>query len=102
MTTEDFIIGLFCEVDDRMLEVPKHPQAKLWPSELVTVGILFAFKGGYFRAFYRWLKRDLASCLVNCRSERDCSVCWRPIWTIASASWPIRPSLPSSIPMVLS
>jgi hypothetical protein len=30
----------------------------LYPSELVTVGILFALKGGHFRAFYRWLKRD--------------------------------------------
>ena len=58
MTSEDFIIGLFCEVDDRMAQVPKHPQAKLWPSELVTIGLLFAFKGGYFRAFYRWLCRD--------------------------------------------
>jgi len=38
--------------------VPKHPQATLWPSELVTIGLLFALKGGYFRAFYRWLKRD--------------------------------------------
>ena len=58
MTTEDFIIGLFCEVDDRMAQVPRHPQAKLWPRESVTIGILFAFKGGYFRAFYRWLRRD--------------------------------------------
>lgn len=61
MTTEEFIIGLFCEVDDRMRQVPKHPQAKLWPSELITIGLLFAFKGGYFRAFYRWLQRDHAT-----------------------------------------
>ena len=58
MTTEDFIIHLFCQVDDRMGHLPKHSQACLWPSELVTVGLLFALKGGYFRAFYRWLKRD--------------------------------------------
>jgi hypothetical protein len=58
VTTEDFIIALFCEVDDRMGKMPKHPQARLWPSELVTIGVLFAFKGGYFRAFYRWLTRD--------------------------------------------
>jgi hypothetical protein len=31
---------------------------KLYPSELVTIGILFALKGVGFRAFYRWLKRD--------------------------------------------
>jgi hypothetical protein len=40
---------------------PKHPQARLWPSELVTIGLLFALKGGYFRAFYRWLQRDYAA-----------------------------------------
>lgn len=58
MTSEDFIIALFCVVDDRMRGVRKHPQATLWPSELVTIGLLFALKGGYFRAFDRWLKRD--------------------------------------------
>ena len=58
MTTEDIIIHIFVEVDDQMPELRKHPQAKLYPSELVTIGILFALKGGGFRAFYRWLKRD--------------------------------------------
>jgi len=60
VTTEDFIIELFCWVDDQMGKLPKHAQAKLYPSELVTIGLLFALKGGYFRAFYRWLKRDFA------------------------------------------
>ena len=58
MTTEDIIIDIFCQVDDHLTPLPKHPQAKLYPSELVTVGILFALKGSHFRAFYRWLKRD--------------------------------------------
>ena len=61
MTTEDIIYHIFCEVDDQMKghsEVVKHPQAKLYPSEVVTIGVLFALKGGHFRAFYRWLKRD--------------------------------------------
>jgi hypothetical protein len=58
MTTEDIIIQIFCLVDDKMAEIPKHSQAKLYPSELVTIGLLFALKGGHFRAFYRWLKRD--------------------------------------------
>lgn len=57
MTTEGFIIELFCWVDDPMGPVEKHPQAKLDPSEVVTIGLLFALKGGYFRAFYRWLSR---------------------------------------------
>lgn len=58
MTTEDIIITIFWYVDERMGDIGKHPQAKLWPSELVTIGLLFALKGGHFRAFYRWLKRD--------------------------------------------
>jgi hypothetical protein len=58
MTTEMIIIQIFCYVDDQMQKIAKHLQAKLYPSELVTVGILFALKGGRFRAFYRWLKRD--------------------------------------------
>lgn len=65
MTTEDFIITLFCHVDDRMKDVRKHRQALLWPSELVTIGLLFALKGGSFRAFYRWLKRDYESLFVK-------------------------------------
>ena len=60
MTTLDIIIHLFCLVDDRMKDQQKHPQALLYPSEVVTIGLLFALKGGHFRAFYRWLARDYA------------------------------------------
>jgi hypothetical protein len=58
MTTEDFIIELFCRVDDQMGIVPKHSQASLYPSEVVTLAFLFALKGVGNRAFYRWLVRD--------------------------------------------
>ena len=58
MTTELIIIAIFCYVDIRMSGIEKHRQAKLYPSELVTIGILFALKGGSWEAFYRWLKRD--------------------------------------------
>ena len=58
MTTEDMIIRILCVVDEKMVGIAKHPQAKLYPSELVTIGILFALKGGTFLSFYRWLKRD--------------------------------------------
>jgi len=60
VTTEAIIIHIFCTVDDRLSGVQKVPQAKLHPSEVVTIGILFALKGGHFRAFYRWLSRDYA------------------------------------------
>jgi hypothetical protein len=61
MTTEDIIIHIFCWVDDQMRDVKKVGQARLYPSEVVTIGILFALKGGHFRAFCRWLKRDYAA-----------------------------------------
>ena len=61
MTTQDFIIALFCQVDDQMTDVPKHPDAKLSPSEVVTLALLFAIKGVGGRAFYRWLKGDYAA-----------------------------------------
>lgn len=58
MPTEDFIIELFCQVDDTMLDAPKHSQATLFPSEVVTLALLFALKGRGNRAFYRWLKNN--------------------------------------------
>ena len=58
MPTEYFIIELFCRVDDKMLDVKKHSQAALYPSEVVTLALLFALKGRGNRAFYRWLKNN--------------------------------------------
>ncbi len=58
MTTIDFITDLFCRVDEEMRNVPKHPQAHLYPSEVVTLALLFVLKGGGERPFYRWLARD--------------------------------------------
>lgn len=60
MTDEDFIIELFCRVDDVMLDISKHPQAKLYPSEVVTLGLAFALKGVGSRAFYRWVVRNFS------------------------------------------
>ena len=58
MTDNDFVIELFCRVDDMMLDVKKHAQAKMYPSELVTLGLVFALKGSGTRAFYRWINRN--------------------------------------------
>ena len=45
MSDEDFIIHLFCRVDDRMRDAQKHSQATLYPSEVVTLALLFSLKG---------------------------------------------------------
>lgn len=61
MTAFDFTLELFCRVDDTMPQVKAHPLSKLHPSEAVTLGLLYAFRGGSFRAFDRWLRRELKS-----------------------------------------
>jgi hypothetical protein len=58
VSTEDFITELFCRVDDVMKGIAKHSQASLYPSEVVTLALLFALKGVGNRAYYRWLTRD--------------------------------------------
>jgi hypothetical protein len=55
MPTDDLIIGLLCIIDAELGPVKKHSQAKLYPCEVVTLMLLFAAKGGRYRAFYRWV-----------------------------------------------
>src|SRR5436853_6869505 len=57
-TTIEFITALFCQVDDHLAGLPKHPEARLWPSEVVTLGLLHALKGVGNRAFSRTMTRD--------------------------------------------
>ena len=42
MTTVDLITALFYEVDEQLHAIPKHSEAHLWPSEVVTLGLLHA------------------------------------------------------------
>src|SRR3989441_9191566 len=58
MITVEFITALFYEVDEPLGAIPTHPEAHLWPSEVVTLGLLHALKGVGNRPFYRWLTRD--------------------------------------------
>ena len=58
MSIEDFITELFCRIDDAMQGVKKHSQANLYPSEIITLGFLYAIKGMGDRPFYRWIKRN--------------------------------------------
>ncbi len=61
MTTRDFIIELFYRIDEQLKNVEKHPQAKLYPSEVVTIAFLFCLKGvGESRFLFRlWTKSIL-------------------------------------------
>ena len=35
MMTVEFITALFSEIDEKLRAIPKHPEAHLWPSEVV-------------------------------------------------------------------
>jgi hypothetical protein len=41
-----------------MKEIKKHSQSKRYPSEIVVLGLLYAWRGGSERGFYRWIERD--------------------------------------------
>lgn len=51
MTTVDSITEPFCLVDDQIGHAPKHSQAKLYPSEVVTLALLSALTGKGQRAY---------------------------------------------------
>ena len=62
MPQDEFITRLFCTIDQELGPVKKYEDESLYASEVVTLMVLFAIKGGKFRAFYRWIDynhRDL-------------------------------------------
>jgi hypothetical protein len=84
MTTPEFITVLFYHVDEQLRTVPKHPEARLWPSEVVTLGLLHALKGGGNR---------------GSPSARGSFASSRPITPGPRLSWPPPRSSASSTPM---
>ena len=66
MITIEFITALFYEVDEQLYAIPKHPEAHLWPSEVVTLGLLHALKGVGNRPFYHWLTVRRESAMEEC------------------------------------
>src|SRR2546426_167465 len=62
MMTVEFITALFYEVDEQIGAIPKHPEAHLWPSEVVTLGLLHARKG---LSNHRWMVGGKLCLLLN-------------------------------------
>ena len=60
MTTEDIIIHIFCRVDEQLPPLMKHSQVKLYPSELVTIGVLYAVSSPSSTATHRTHLPDLS------------------------------------------
>ena len=52
------ITAVFSEVDEQMGAIPTHPEAHLWPSAVVTLGLWHARTGVGNRACSRWVTRD--------------------------------------------
>ena len=65
MTTVDFITELYCRVDEKLNSYSKHSQGSLYPSEVVTLALLYALSGKGQRAFWRWLTRDYRPLFPN-------------------------------------
>jgi hypothetical protein len=55
MPQDEFITRLFCMIDETLGSVKKYDDETLYASEVVTLMVLFAIKGGRYRAFYRWI-----------------------------------------------
>jgi hypothetical protein len=58
MITVALITALFSEVDEQMGAISTPPEAHLWLSEVVTLGLLHARTGVGNRACARWVTRD--------------------------------------------
>ena len=55
---DDIIIYLLIAITEKLGEKDvRHPLGKLYLSEILLCGILFALKGGSFRQFHPWLQK---------------------------------------------
>src|SRR5215471_11827658 len=103
MMTVEFLTALFSAVDEQLRAIPQHPEAHLWPSEVVTLGLLHALKGVGNRPFYRWLTRAYRPLFPRLPPSAPGSfVSSRPIRTGRGLSWPPRPCSGSSTPTASS
>ena len=72
MTTEDIIIHIFYKADDALGAVHKEILASLYPSEVVTIGMLFALKGDSSGRLIAGCAGTMTRCSAVCRSGRGC------------------------------
>ena len=92
MTTVDFITDLFYRVDEAMTDSPQHPQARLSPSEVVTLSLLFVLQEAANAPSTAGWSGTIARCSSDCPNARACSACSRHTRTGPSASWQSQPS----------
>ena len=73
----DFTLALFCRIDDELKEVKKPALARLHTSEVVTVGMLQVLRGQGWRAFYRWLTKELKTLFPHLPEQSRLFRLWR-------------------------
>src|SRR5690242_3752441 len=55
---DDIILHLYISIASKLRgQDRKHPLGKLYLSEILLCGVLFALKGGSFRQFHPWLQK---------------------------------------------
>ena len=81
MTTVDFITALFYEVDEQLRAIPKHPEAHLWPDEVVTRGCCMRSKAEATGLFIGGSRATIGRCFPVYPSGPDSFVSARPIRT---------------------
>ena len=93
MNIADFITELYCKIDDALPDVPRHPQAILSISELVTIGVLHAMKNVKTAPLLPLAQRQLWPSLPQTAPPHPgCSAVWQPKPAGSAASWPNPPS----------
>jgi len=78
MIPVEFLTALFYEVDEQRRPLPKHPAAHLWPSAVVTLGLLQALTGVGNRPFSRWLPHDSRPKLPRLPERTRLVRLWKP------------------------
>lgn len=73
----DFTLALFCRIDDELKDAKKPALARLHPSEVVTVGVLQVLRGQGWRAFYRWLAKELRTLFPHLPEQSRLFRLWR-------------------------
>ena len=101
MTTEDSIIHIFCCVDEQMREVKKVPQAKLYPSEVATIGNCLRLKVVTFERFTAGSNAIFSHCLGVCPIELCCCVNCVPSSMRPTGCWPSLLNVIDSFPIEL-
>lgn len=91
MTTVDFITELFCRVDHAMQDVPKHPQAALYPVKSSLWPCSWRSRAGATAPSCAGLSATMASSFRACRSARASSACSKSTSSECAFSSPRRP-----------